>query len=167
MLKKFTILRIVLVCLGLLLLPVSRVCAQGGQSTPEPDNNWSETIGNGYHVLFDTVPATCYHNGYLKYAIADSTGHILADASALSAAGFDEAMLYYKALTLDTSRHFSGHPYHGGWDSIMVEYGDYVVGLEATFDMLTIDSEIDNAHRYERIDTNVAKDLRYCLCKTH
>jgi len=86
-----------------------------------------------FRVRFEVIPATCYNNGKVAYALLDGSGHVL---TALPA-GLSEVRAYYIAEG-DTAKHYSGlyltdsiMAAHGGWDTLIVDYGTYTVGLEA------------------------------------
>ena len=86
-----------------------------------------------FRVKFEVIPASCYNNGKVAYALLDGSGHVL---TALPA-GLSEVRAYYIAEG-DTAKHYSGlyltdsiMAAHGGWDTLIVDYGTYTVGLEA------------------------------------
>ncbi len=86
-----------------------------------------------FSVKFEVIPATCYNNGKVAYALLDGAGHVL---TALPA-GLSEVRAYYIAEG-DTAKHYSGlyltdsvMAAQGGWDTLIVDYGTYTVGLEA------------------------------------
>ena len=122
-----------------------------------PNNNWSEIVEDRYKVRFEVVPATCFNNGYIKYAIEDAQGNILTNPAE---AGFDQVQVYYQGHGHDSTRHYHGLPYSGGWDSMMVDYGDYIFGVSAIFDSTKI-GEVSGGEddRYVKMDTNISSTV--------
>jgi len=86
-----------------------------------------------FRVKFEVIPATCYNNGKVAYALTDGSGHVLTSMPA----GLSEVRAYYIAEG-DTTKHYSGlyltdsiMAAHGGWDTLIVDYGTYTIGVEA------------------------------------
>lgn len=105
-------------------------------------------------VRFNVTPATCYNNGKVAYALTDASGNILTTAVGT---GLSEVRIYYKANETD-SAHYSGSYLVGqrgitpdgqmlstsGWDTLTIDYGTYIIGVEAL---------CWDGHGYTRIDT--------------
>lgn len=81
---------------------------------------------NGFRVHFSVVDATCYNNGKVLYALVDSSGAAL-DSLPF---GLSQTRAYYKLSETD-SAHYAGWYYVGGTDTLTVNYGTYIVGVEA------------------------------------
>ena len=80
-----------------------------------------------FHVKFETKDATCFNNGVVKFTLFDDSNHPI-DLSTISTTYPDltEGRAYYQANTGD-SKHYSD-----AWaDSVVLEYGTYIVGYEA------------------------------------
>jgi len=95
---------------------------------------------NIFRVQFSIVDATCYNNGKVVYALVDSAGMVLDSLPP----GLSQVRAYYKMSELD-SVHYAGWYYSGGTDTLTVNYGNYIVGLEALFE--------ENPGDYVRVDT--------------
>ena len=94
----------------------------------------------GFHVRFTSLGATCYNNGKVLYALTDSAGVELDSLPPQ----LSQVRVYYK-LTEADSVHYAGWYYTGGTDTLTVNYGTYIVGVEG---LLT-----DSAGGYTRVDT--------------
>ncbi len=94
-----------------------------------------------FKVRFSVTAATCYNNGKVAYALTDVSDNPL---SALPA-GVSQVRAYYKASETD-SAHYSGLYYHGGIDTLTLNHGIYIVGVEALWP--------DGAGGYMRADTH-------------
>lgn len=81
-----------------------------------------------FKVKFTVTPASCYNNGKVAYALFDTNGNVVANAAALAALGLEQVRIYYKENEGDTTKF--GNFYRGGWDTLMVDYGRYIVGVE-------------------------------------
>jgi len=93
-----------------------------------------------FHVQFSIVDATCYNNGKVVYALVDSTGMVLDSLPP----GLSQVRAYYKFSETD-SAHYAGWYYDGGTDTLTVNYGSYIVGVEALSE--------ENSGDYVRVDT--------------
>ena len=87
-----------------------------------------------FSVKFEVIPATCYNNGKVAYAMTNSSGEVIT-----SAGSFTEVRAYYIEQG-DTAKHYSGRylvnasgnmVYPNGWDTLTVDYGTYTIGVEA------------------------------------
>ena len=87
-----------------------------------------------FRVKFEVIPATCYNNGKVAYAMTNSSGEVIT-----SAGSFTEVRAYYIEQG-DTAKHYSGRylvnasgnmVYPNGWDTLTVDYGTYTIGVEA------------------------------------
>ena len=96
---------------------------------------------SGFHVRFSAEGATCYNNGKVLYALTDSIGTVLDSLPAR----LSNVRVYYKRSDAD-SVHFAGWYYTGGTDTLTVNYGTYLVGVEALLD--------DGEGGYTRVDTH-------------
>ena len=95
---------------------------------------------NDFHVRFSVVDATCYNNGKVLYALVDSLGTALDSLPS----GLSQIRAYYKLSEAD-SAHYAGWYYAGGTDTLTVNYGTYIVGVEALLD--------DGSGGFVRLDT--------------
>ena len=105
-----------------------------------------------FKVQFNVIPATCYNNGKVAYALTDGSGNVL---TALPA-GLSEVRAYYIAEG-DTTKHYSGlyltdsiMGAHNGWDTLIVDYGTYTIGLEA---ICTHSSSSPGGYEQVKLDT--------------
>ena len=79
----------------------------------------------GFKVKFTTTPATCLNNGKVHYALVDEDDNpILLPASL----GLDSVRIYYKVNEGDSAHY--GRFYAGGWDSLVIGSGNFIVGVE-------------------------------------
>jgi len=87
-----------------------------------------------FKVRLEVIPASCYNNGMVAYAMTNSSGEVIT-----SAGSFTEVRAYYIEQG-DTTKHYSGRylvdasgnmNYSTGWDTLTVDYGTYTVGVEA------------------------------------
>ena len=85
-----------------------------------------------FKVKFEVIPATCYNNGKVAYALTDGSGNVLttmpADLSDVRAYYIEEG---------DTTKHYSGiyltnavMAAQNGWDTLTIDYGTYTIGVE-------------------------------------
>ena len=95
---------------------------------------------NDFHVHFSVMDATCYNNGKVLYALVDSVGAVLDSLPP----GLSQTRAYYKLFEGD-SAHYAGWYYVGGTDTLTVNYGTYIVGVEALLD--------DGSGGFVRLDT--------------
>jgi len=101
---------------------------------------------NGFYVKFSVLDATCYNNGKVVYALTDSLGGVLDSLPP----NFSQVRVYYK-LTNGDSVHYAGWYYSGGTDTLTVNYGTYVVGVEALLS--------DSTGGYVRVDTQTVLNI--------
>ena len=80
---------------------------------------------NVFHVQFSSLGATCYNNGKVVYALMDDNGTVLDSLPPQ----LSEVRVYYKLTEVD-SAHYAGWYYSGGTDTLTVNYGTYIVGVE-------------------------------------
>ena len=78
-----------------------------------------------FNVVFKTIDATCYNNGKVVYALVDGSKNPMS----VIPEGMSDVRIYYKFSEND-SAHYHGF-YQGGWDTMTIDYGDYIVGVEA------------------------------------
>lgn len=76
-------------------------------------------------VQFNIIPASCYNNGKVAYALLDADNNIVASASEL---GLHDVRIYYKVNEGDSAHY--GHFYTGGWDTLTIDFGTYIIGVE-------------------------------------
>jgi len=95
---------------------------------------------DGFRVQFSVVDATCYNNGKVLYALTDTTGAVLDSLPPQ----LSQVRVYYKLSETD-SAHYAGWYYTGGTDTLTVNYGTYIVGVEALL--------ADTSGGYTRVDT--------------
>lgn len=79
-----------------------------------------------FKVRFDTISATCYNNGKVLYALVDDGGNALSTVPG----DLTNVRIYYKTGESD-SAYFGNHYYTGGWDTLTIDYGSYIIGMEA------------------------------------
>lgn len=82
-----------------------------------------------FHVRFSTSAASCYNNGKIIYALMDSQGAVLDSLPD----GLSQVRIYYRLPNSDTI-HYSGWYYTGGEDTLTINNGTYVVGVEGLQD---------------------------------
>ena len=92
------------------------------------------------HVRFSTVDATCYNNGKVVYALTDDSGAVLDSLPPQ----LTQVRVYYK-MTASDSTHYAGWYYYGGIDTLTVNYGTYIVGVEGLL--------ADSVGGFTRVDT--------------
>jgi len=80
----------------------------------------------GFKVKFEVIPASCYNNGKVAYALLDANGNPISDASAY---GLEDIRIYFKVNAHDSASY--GDYYAGGWDTLVIDYGNYIIGVEA------------------------------------
>ena len=95
-----------------------------------------------FKVKFTVTPATCYNNGKVAYALVDDAGEALTAIPP----GLSDVRIYYK-ISEDDSAHYGAY-YHstGGWDTLTIDYGEYIIGVEAACP--------DGLGGYIKLDTN-------------
>lgn len=93
-----------------------------------------------FQVRFTTTTASCYNNGKIVYALTEPDGTVL---DALPD-GLTQVRIYYRLSASDTN-HYSGWYYTGGYDTLTINSGSYIVGVEGLM------SNGNNA--YTRVDT--------------
>lgn len=95
----------------------------------------------GFNVRFSVEGATCYNNGRVLYALTDSLGTVLDSLPPQ----LSQVRVYSQRSDAD-SVHFAGWYYTGGTDTLTVNYGTYLVGVEALL--------ADGVGGYTRVDTH-------------
>lgn len=93
-----------------------------------------------FNVRFSTSAASCYNNGKIVYALTDSEGMALDTLPA----GLSQVRIYYRLPNSDTI-HYSGWYYTGGQDTLTINSGTYVVGVEGLVD--------NGSNGFVRVDT--------------
>lgn len=93
-----------------------------------------------FQVQFGVLDATCYNNGKVVYSLTDSAGAVLDSLPH----GYSQVRAYYKQSIMDSVQ-YAGWYYTGGTDTLTVNYGTYIVGVEA---LVT-----DGSGGYVRADT--------------
>lgn len=78
-----------------------------------------------FKVKFTVTPASCYNNGKVAYALFDTAGNVVSSPADV---GLESVRIHYKENEGDTTKY--GNFYTGGWDTLMVDYGRYIVGVE-------------------------------------
>ena len=78
-----------------------------------------------FHVSFSVTDASCYNNGKIAYALTDPEGNVLE----MLPEGLSQVRAYYK-LSESDSAHYMGWYYMGGTDTMTVNSGNYIVGVE-------------------------------------
>lgn len=78
-----------------------------------------------FKVKFTVTPATCYNNGKVAYALVDDAGEAL---TALPVGM--EARIFYKIYESDSAHYGAYYPSTGGWDTLVIDYGEYWIGVE-------------------------------------
>ena len=78
-----------------------------------------------FQVVFSVTDASCYNNGKIAYALVDTFGNAL---EALPE-GLSQVRAYYKLSASDTA-HYVGWYYTGGTDTMTINSGNYIVGVE-------------------------------------
>ena len=91
-----------------------------------------------FKVKFTVTPASCYNNGKVAYALFDTNGNVVANTSALAALGLEQVRIYYKNNVDDTAHH--GNFYTGGWDTLIINYGEYIIGVEGLCGLSIVDT---------------------------
>ena len=81
----------------------------------------------GFKVKFEVIPASCYNNGKVAYALLDANGNPILNAATMN---LGDVRIYYKVNEED-SIHY-GHYYTGGWDTLVMDYGSYIIGVEGS-----------------------------------
>lgn len=139
--------------LVLVVLTSAGFAQEGHSISQHASNNWSEYISQ-YEVQFRTIPASCFNNGYVLYAIVDkTTGLPVTDTALLRQSGLEQVRIYHEDLTLDSTRH-RNHFYKGGWDTLTIDHGSYIVGVEG--DQQTT---IHDTLTYVYVDTNTVLEI--------
>lgn len=96
-----------------------------------------------FKVKFTVTPATCYNNGKVAYALVDDAGEVLTTVPA----DLSRVRIYFKESVTD-SAHFKSTYYNGGWDTLVIEPGSWIIGVEALC--------YGGPGIYSRLDTNHA-----------
>ena len=132
----------------LLICGMTPVWAQNVSSSGEADNNWSEYVSQ-YEVQFQTIPATCFNNAKVLYAVVDKNHpDTPLDTTTLRVNGLEQLRIYYSQPPLDTTKRRSAY-YKGGWDTLMLDYGTYLVGVEGI-----AREYVEGELEYHYVDTN-------------
>lgn len=79
-----------------------------------------------FKVQMNVIPATCYNNGMVAYTLVDDAGDPLSAAPN----GIGDVRIYYKLSEADSAQY--GANWTGDWDTLLVDYGTYIVGVEAS-----------------------------------
>jgi hypothetical protein len=95
---------------------------------------------NGFQVRFSVVDATCYNNGKVVYALTDMSGAVLDTLPPQ----LSQVRVYYRLNEAD-SAHYAGWYYAGGTDTMTINYGTYIVGVEGLL--------ADSTGGFTRVDT--------------
>ena len=95
---------------------------------------------NGFHIRFSSRDATCYNNGKVIYALTDNVGTVQNSLPPQ----LSQVRVYYKLSETD-SAHYAGWYYDGGTDTLTINYGTYIVGVEGLL--------ADSAGGFTRVDT--------------
>lgn len=77
-----------------------------------------------FKVAFSVTPATCYNNGKVAFALFDTNGVAVSSGDDV---GIEEVRIYWKVNEDDTANH---EYYRGGWDTLVIDYGSYIIGVE-------------------------------------
>ena len=93
-----------------------------------------------FRVRFSITDAYCYNNGKISYALTDENGEAIDSVPD----GISLVRAFY-TLGPGDSLHYSGWYYTGGYDTITLNNGTYIVGVEGLLD--------DGAGGYFRVDT--------------
>ena len=94
-----------------------------------------------FRVKFSVTDAYCYNNGKISYALTDENGETLDSLPD----GISLVRAYYQTGPND-SVHYSGWYYTGHYDTLTLNNGTYIVGVEGLLD--------DGAGGYIRVDTH-------------
>ena len=94
-----------------------------------------------FRVMFSVTEASCYNNGKIEYALTDPEGNVLESVPSV----LSQVRAYYK-LSESDSAHYSGWYYTGGTDTLTVNSGNYIVGVEAL---------LADGGEYVRVDTHL------------
>lgn len=137
-----------LLIFGMMLLPVYQIWAQSASSSGGVDNNWSEHVSQ-YEVQFQTLPATCFNNAKVLYAVVDKDHpDTPLDTTTLRENGLEQIRIYHSQPPLDTTKRHGAY-YKGGWDTMMLDHGTYLFGVEGV-----AREYIDGDLTYQYVDTN-------------
>ena len=88
-----------------------------------------------FKVRLEVIPASCYNNGKVAYALVDASGNVITDVSGLNLA---DVRAYYIEEG-DTAKHRTGLGLidatgnlipASGWDTLTINYGTYIIGVE-------------------------------------
>lgn len=101
---------------------------------------------NGFHVQFSVSDATCYNNGKVMYTLTDSSGTALDSLPQ----NMSQVRIYYKMNDTD-SAHYAGWYYSGGTDTLTINYGTYIIGVEALVE--------DSVGNFSKVDTQTVITL--------
>lgn len=86
-----------------------------------------------FKVTSTVIPASCFNNGKVAYALTDASGNVLTTPPA----GLTQVRAYYIEEG-DTAKHYSGlylidaagNMTANGWDTLTVNFGNYTFGVE-------------------------------------
>lgn len=90
-------------------------------------------------VKFEIIPATCYNNGKVAYALVNDADEVYNTIPS----NLSQVRIYYKVNEEDSAHYHA--PSTGGWDTLVVDYGTYIVGVEAL---------CNNGGGYTKVDTH-------------
>ena len=90
-----------------------------------------------FKVKFTVTPASCYNNGKVAYALFDTAGNVVSSPADV---GLESVRIYYKENEGDTIKY--GNFYTGGWDTLMVDYGRYIVGVKGICGFSEVDTSV-------------------------
>lgn len=99
-----------------------------------------------FHVRFSTGVASCYNNGTIVFALTDSDGTVLDSLPD----GLSLVRIYHRSAPDDTIR-YSGRYYSGGFDTLTMNSGTYLVGVEGLW--------YDGNGGYMRVDTQTVIEV--------
>lgn len=140
-------LKYLLIC-GWITLFGFQTLAQNVSGHANADNNWSEHVPQ-YEVQFQTIPATCFNNAKILYAVVDKEHpDTPLDTTTLRENGLEQVRIYRSQPPLDTTRRHSSY-YKGGWDTLTLDYGTYLVGVEGI-----LEEYVEGMLTYQYVDTN-------------
>lgn len=102
-----------------------------------------------FKVRFTVTPATCYNNGKVAYALIGENGEPVSDAAEIASLRLSQVRIYHKANISDTSNY---SPYYtGGWDTLVIDHGTHIIGVEGLCEML------DGNHA--KVDTHLVMEI--------
>lgn len=95
-----------------------------------------------FKVKINVIDATCHNNGKVVYALVDDTGEVLTEIPT----GLSGVRIYYKVSEVDSAHYGNYYPATCGYDTLNIEPGTYIVGVEALCS--------GGPGLYRRLDTN-------------